>query len=168
MAASKIKRPLEGNHRFTPESEEEYIALRAQGQGHYQAVRNLTSCVVTPETVSTHYKQDPEFRRRVDEAKDANIDEVEHALYREAKAGRVAAAKFLLTNRRPHDWQERSTQDVVLRALTDQEIIDMLVGATADNPQGIIDVPPSIETKLIAAPASLAAEEAAETSNDNT
>jgi len=83
---------------------EKFFALLREGH----SVRKASAAVgISDNTVYTTARRDPEFRKRIEEARDAATDLVEHALLQKAITGNVTAIIFWLLNRRPDRWRDR-------------------------------------------------------------
>lgn len=65
----------------------------------------------SPAQVNARLK-DPSFRSLYDGADDLALDGVELAMINKARLGHVAAAQFVLTNRRPDKWAEKRQLEV--------------------------------------------------------
>ena len=83
---------------------EKFFALLREGH----SVRKAAAAVgIADNTVYTTARRDPKFRERIEEARDAATDLVEHALLEKAITGNVTAIIFWLLNRRPDRWRDR-------------------------------------------------------------
>ncbi len=59
-------------------------------------------------------EQYPEFRKAVEQAKDAQDDRVEASMMRVAHEGNVTAQIFWLKNRRPEKWRDRKETELIV------------------------------------------------------
>lgn len=70
------------------------------------------SCEYMGITTTTFYRwrdKYPEFKEMIVELKETRVDAVESATYDNALNGNFPAQKFILTNKRPDEWNEKKT-----------------------------------------------------------
>lgn len=88
---------------------------------------------VLPGNLLAEIENDPEFGAQVTAAQAACVGDVELTLTTKAKAGHFGAIKFLLTNRAPDRWSERSTvhHEGAIETRVNVELTRAVVGAIA-------------------------------------
>src|SRR3972149_8936511 len=92
--------------------------MGAGGRRHATA----RSVGVTPMTVITHRKDDPEFAYQVSFAETEADEEIEDALRTAAVSGNVTAALAWLYSRQPDRWRDERNLNVNFRKMNDDEL----------------------------------------------
>lgn len=71
---------------------------------------------ISRETFYAWYREDPDFAKKVDEAKESRVQHVEDALYKNAIGGGLTAEIFFLCNRAPGRWKNVQKVEAELNA----------------------------------------------------
>lgn len=103
----------------------EFLQFLEQGGSPALACRQLG---VAYRAFTLTLKQDPDFRRQIDEVNASLGQNVVAALYRSAMEGSVTAQTFWLKHRPPAEWsadeQERTVDQETLQRMTDEELLE--------------------------------------------
>ena len=92
-------------YKFTAPKREEYLSLISEdGLGRHRAAKQVG---VSPPTVVSYAKDNPEFAEARDQAEMEANEQVENALFNAAKSGHVTACQVWLYNRMPDRWSDK-------------------------------------------------------------
>jgi hypothetical protein len=104
--------------KFGPRKQEEFLKLLRKGWRRTHAARKIG---IDPETYRRHFKSDPGFLEKVEEAEMEANEAIEMALFKTAYEGNFNAQKFWLTNRLPDNWTDK--QNVKISGDADSPLV---------------------------------------------
>jgi hypothetical protein len=95
--------PTATGRAFTSRDKGRFVRLVARGVSKPAAAEKVGFRWAT---VRKHLKEDPAFAEMVADAEDELVDKVAAVPVQKALDGNLAAAIFVLTNKRPHEWRD--------------------------------------------------------------
>lgn len=120
---------------FTPEKQAQFLELYAKGLTVGQAARKVK---ISNVAIYKRVRNDAEFAKAYEEARESNTDELENIVHNLAVAGRdKVCCFFLLKARRPHIYRD----NVTMQHTGGTEFVSAFVAAMARVNGNAIDEP---------------------------